>query len=299
MTYPGGKAGAGVYQAIINQMPPHAHYVEPFAGGGAVLLHKRPAGRSTILDLDGDALTRLADAAKARGVWPLAAIETDALAYLEKQGAVWGPETLCYCDPPYVMASRSGRRIYQHEMTDADHARLLEAVQALRCMVILSGYDNLLYRAALADWRRVTFTGQTRGGPREEVLWCNFAEPASLHDFRYLGADYRERERIRKMVARWQNRFAALPVLERRGILSALQHIETRLGDRDPAPPDLAGPESGTAGDNGGSSRDLAAGGAPDSTAVEAELSERGPHKGGFPQSAAIAGPGGAAWGAE
>lgn len=32
-TYPGGKSGAGVYQTIINQMPPHQLYVEPFAGG--------------------------------------------------------------------------------------------------------------------------------------------------------------------------------------------------------------------------------------------------------------------------
>ena len=45
MTYPGGKAGAGVWQRIINQMPPHRLYVEPFVGAGAVLRAKRPAER--------------------------------------------------------------------------------------------------------------------------------------------------------------------------------------------------------------------------------------------------------------
>jgi DNA adenine methylase len=36
MPYPGGKGGAGVYQTIINGMPRHEVYVEPFLGGGAV-----------------------------------------------------------------------------------------------------------------------------------------------------------------------------------------------------------------------------------------------------------------------
>jgi hypothetical protein len=43
MSYPGGKNGAGVYKTIVNQIPPHEIYIEPFAGGGAVLLRKRPA----------------------------------------------------------------------------------------------------------------------------------------------------------------------------------------------------------------------------------------------------------------
>ena len=42
MTYPGGKRGAGVYQTIINLMPPHDVYIEPFWGGGAIKRQKRP-----------------------------------------------------------------------------------------------------------------------------------------------------------------------------------------------------------------------------------------------------------------
>ncbi|MCZ4283118.1 hypothetical protein O4H49_20200 [Kiloniella laminariae] len=30
MSYPGGKGGAGVYQKIINIMPPHKTYIEGF-----------------------------------------------------------------------------------------------------------------------------------------------------------------------------------------------------------------------------------------------------------------------------
>lgn len=35
-TYFGGKAGSGTYQTIINQIPPHRVYIEPFVGGGAI-----------------------------------------------------------------------------------------------------------------------------------------------------------------------------------------------------------------------------------------------------------------------
>lgn len=42
-TYPGGKNGEGVYQRLINQIPPHRVYIEPFLGSGAVLRHKKLA----------------------------------------------------------------------------------------------------------------------------------------------------------------------------------------------------------------------------------------------------------------
>jgi site-specific DNA-adenine methylase len=42
---------------ITSLMPPHLHYVEPFAGGLAVLLAKNPDGVSDVVnDLDGDLL---------------------------------------------------------------------------------------------------------------------------------------------------------------------------------------------------------------------------------------------------
>jgi len=36
MKYPGGKNSAGTYQRIINQIPPHNVYIEPFAESAAV-----------------------------------------------------------------------------------------------------------------------------------------------------------------------------------------------------------------------------------------------------------------------
>jgi len=49
-SYFGGKGGAGVAQQIINRMPPHTVYIEPFAGSGAVMRVKRPVlGVQTVL----------------------------------------------------------------------------------------------------------------------------------------------------------------------------------------------------------------------------------------------------------
>lgn len=97
-----------------------------------------------------------------------------------------GPETLHYVDPPYLPETRSPAnkydlkyRMYRHEMTREDHVHLLGEIVALRGAVVLSGYPNDLYDAALADWRRVTCDAFADGArPRTEVLWLNRAAAA-------------------------------------------------------------------------------------------------------------------------
>ena len=41
--YLGAKGGSGVYQTIINLMPPHKVYVEAFLGTGTIMKKKAPA----------------------------------------------------------------------------------------------------------------------------------------------------------------------------------------------------------------------------------------------------------------
>jgi DNA adenine methylase len=90
------------------------------------------------------------------------------------------PATLFYCDPPYEPTTRTARKVYDHEMTTAQHRELLDALRAVKGRVMLSGYPNEMYDSALAGWSRYAFDkanhaagGKTKG--REtEVLWCNF-----------------------------------------------------------------------------------------------------------------------------
>ena len=48
--YDGGKGA--MYHKIINRIPPHRVYIEPFLGGGAVMKRKRPAAVNIGLDLN-------------------------------------------------------------------------------------------------------------------------------------------------------------------------------------------------------------------------------------------------------
>lgn len=96
------------------------------------------------------------------------------------------PTTLHYCDPPYVHASRSKQVVrkgkgYRHEMTEADHVQLAEALHGLSGMVVLSGYDSELYRGLFAGWNRRQRLALADGAlERTEVLWMNDAAASAL-----------------------------------------------------------------------------------------------------------------------
>lgn len=221
MTYPGGKAGDGVYQAIINQLPPHDRYIEGFVGAGVILRLKRPAVVSIAIDVDVHVTYALDWAC----VPNLAVITTPFLVWLEQNWRTLGPRDLMYLDPPYLFSTRKSReRVYLYEMgDDKEHRRLLRHVRVLRCMVAISGYPSKLYDELLPGWRCVSYPGRTRAGwGVVENLWMNYPEPVELHDYSYLGSGYRERERIKKKKLRWLRMLAAMPLLERRCLAAAI-----------------------------------------------------------------------------
>lgn len=86
-----------------------------------------------------------------------------------------GPETLHYVDPPYVMDTRSDAGAdYAHEMDDSDHENLLDFLDGLTGMVMLSGYPHEIYDTRLAHWTRITRKALADGAKtRTEVLWLN------------------------------------------------------------------------------------------------------------------------------
>lgn len=251
ISYFGGKNGAGVYQTIINQMPPHRVYVEPFLGGGAIMRLKLPAALNVGIDLDagviagfrerGSALSTIADTARPedtrrrRSSDPPMESSTvehgevgryrwicgDAIAYLQKRR--YGLNELVYCDPPYMHETRGRKDRYKFEMTDVDHRRFLRVALEVPAMVIISGYWTPLYATMLAAWNHSTFQTTNRAGQlTEEHLWFNYPAPVELHDYRYLGANFRERERIKRKKARWTAKLAKMPLLERQAIMGAL-----------------------------------------------------------------------------
>jgi len=82
-------------------------------------------------------------------------------------------DVLIYADPPYPLDTRSGR-MYRNEMTDADHAELLDVLDAHPGPVLLSGYVNELYDTRLRHWHREERQALAEAGRiRTEVLWIN------------------------------------------------------------------------------------------------------------------------------
>lgn len=234
MSYPGGKAGPGVAQRIINHMPPHEVYIEPFLGAGAVLRTKRPALENIGIEIDSQVIAErhqdgaIADTASNGDTGLRTTIyHADGLQYLRNRR--WQGNELVYCDPPYLRESRTGGRLYRHEFTDEQHRQLLNIVNELKragVMVMVSGYYSKLYAQALKHWNLGTFGSMTRRGMALEHLWTSFPEPLELHDYRFLGDDYRERERIKKKIRRWTARLEDMPKLERQALLGAIAQID-------------------------------------------------------------------------
>lgn len=92
------------------------------------------------------------------------------------------PDTLFYVDPPYVHDTRcrvsmGTDRGYRHEMTNDDHLALLDALQTVQGMVVLSGYPHPLYDSALEGWERREKSARISGGRgtamRTECVWLN------------------------------------------------------------------------------------------------------------------------------
>lgn len=252
---------------ILAMMPPHVHYVEPFFGGGSVLLAKDPDGVSEVAnDLYGTLVNfwtvlasdfyfpnflRKAEATPFsqdhwerscrtldRAGWESSPCVNLALAFfvccrqrlagrmksfsplsktrtrrgMNEQASAWiravdglaqvharlrrvaicndeavnvmaredGPDTLFYCDPPYLPETRSSPNVYRHEMSLGEHLDFLEVCKSCRGKVIISGYPGEVYEVALAGWNRRSFDlpNNSAGGESKrrvsEVLWANF-----------------------------------------------------------------------------------------------------------------------------
>jgi DNA adenine methylase len=243
--YPGSKAGAGVAERIISQMPPHDLYVEPFGGAAQVFRKKLPAQASIVIDSDAaviDALRKLdRPDTSFRHIDGVRWLDEFAWQRGEKGGTRFGPDTrtVIYCDPPYLQSTlKNPKRRYFRQLID--HGALLDVLERLtqlRVPVLLSGYRSELYDRRLHDWRRIDYRARTRGATVTESLWCNFDPPWVLHDYRFLGGNFRERERIKRKKARWRLKLEKMPALERAALVDALISLSagppvwTRVGD--------------------------------------------------------------------
>jgi hypothetical protein len=155
-------------------------------------------------------------------------IRADAVAWLEKHRGEFNAQTVVYCDPPYLASTLRdpGRRYYGHGFGEEWlHGELLAVLSRLGpqgVSVLISGYRSGLYDRMLSTWRRVDYRTATRGGGVTESLWCNFDAPAQLHDYRFLGLNFRERERLKRKKLRWLAKLRRMTPVEAASVLAAI-----------------------------------------------------------------------------
>ncbi len=190
-------------------MPPHEVYIEAFVGSGAIFRNKKPAKASIVIDIDAD----VACYWRAHRPTSTTVICGDARSLLRDR--TYTGRELVYCDPPYPRSTRRWQfPLYRHEMTDRQHRELLATLKTLPCSVMISGYLDYLAPIHRPPHFAV------------ESLWFNY-ELQALHDWRYLGNGFRERERIKRKQSRWRRQLSSMPAMERLAMLDLLLELAT------------------------------------------------------------------------
>ena len=215
--YFGSKATSGLCQSIIGMMPPHTTYIETHLGGGAIMKRKPPASYNIGIDLDSNALSQFSCS------YSVHLINECAHQFLSSYS--FSDDELIYCDPPYLLETRTSSRKYRFYYTKQDHLKLLALLKTLPCHVILSGYPSSLYDELLPKWNSTELQAMNQSGVRTEKLWFNFTIDR-LHWIYFAGKNFTDRQRIKRKAQRWAKNYQSLPKAERLAVLSAIMEIE-------------------------------------------------------------------------
>lgn len=94
-----------------------------------------------------------------------------------------GPDSVFYCDPPYILETRKKQKYYAVEPGDDYHEQLVDVLLAVEGMVILSGYEHPIYeRLREAGWMTDIYGANAtmnvvredeEKGKRKEIVYRN------------------------------------------------------------------------------------------------------------------------------
>jgi DNA adenine methylase len=87
------------------------------------------------------------------------------------------PDTLFYCDPPYVHETRGDGNAYGFEMSDEEHLELADILNNCKGKVAVSGYNCSLMNKLYQGWNRhdaLAKTCHSVKSIRQEALWTNY-----------------------------------------------------------------------------------------------------------------------------
>ena len=195
---------------LLPLLPKAHHYCEPFAGSAAVLINREPAPVETYNDIDGDVvnffkvlredpatLGRWANCKNTSRAGMSGVISRwfggiDALrdigprllrVQIENRPAIDvirlydSPDTLFYCDPPYLHETRGDSKAYGFEMDEEEHRNLATALNRITGKAAVSGYRCDLMDKLYKGWRRFDADEKhchSIKQLRQECVWMNY-----------------------------------------------------------------------------------------------------------------------------
>lgn len=219
--YTGHKNIDGVYQKIINQIPPHSYYLELFAGSGAICEKLDPLSNAFLNDISPEVVALL------KQKFPNATVYCkdifDLLSY--NLDVLQNPKSFVFLDPTYLHETRSDKNLYHHELSDSDHVQLLSILNTKKCNIMIVHPKCELYDSMLYNWRKIEVKIRYNRKTSIEVLYMNYPEPEELHTYKFLGEDCWDRQRIKRKGDQLVKKLSDLPVLERKYVLERLKEI--------------------------------------------------------------------------
>ena len=218
-SYNGGKAGNGTYQNIINHIPKCNVFIDAMVGNGGILFNLKLPGLTVINDIDSGVIEKY-DIQHFENI----IIENfDYRSIIAKYDCDRSYNIFFYFDPPYLKSSRKSQKdLYRYEWNESQHIEFLSLTNTVKSNCMISHYPCELYDNYLKGWKTFDFQSTTRNGTATERIYMNYEKPTILQDFRYLGKDYIDRQRIKRKVQRFIKKLETLPDDERTAILTAV-----------------------------------------------------------------------------
>lgn len=217
--YPGGKNGEGVYQRIINIIPPHDTLIEACAGSAAITRMIKPAKYNIVIEAEPMQAAILHKELRS-GV----GIFNDSFYRIIKQKSPNSEKRVIFFDPPYIKEVRScSQNMYRVEWDYEDHTIFLEWLQKLEGKAIITHPRNLLYENRLQGWNTIDYQYQSHGGIRNDCIWYNYPTPEVLHDYSNIGDNRTKRQVIQRRMQRYINKLDAMSQIERNALIEAIK----------------------------------------------------------------------------
>jgi len=250
--YVGSKGNNGVHQNIISHIPVHDVLVIPFLGHCSIVRNIISSSILICVDASADVVEAwrsylvnnfsyvpsfvgsdkyIFTGSNKRVLAPIIyLICDDSLVFLKFKLRSLIPINMdkisIYLDPPYLLSSRvSSVPIYVNEFSEKQHIALLNILSTFtNYHVIISSYRNDLYDSLLSNWSVFSFNSSNRVGSIIETIYYNFSlDDVILHDYSFIGGDYRGRERIKLIRNRFLSKINSMSKLERESFLFSLR----------------------------------------------------------------------------